>query len=266
MAKTTGKIWPYFQGLIIGIVGAASLFYLLNVSGLLVVSAGPEASIVNLLHWCYDNLGLSIIPFALTLLLYGIYLKRLGALLNADAPAPEDIGSTEEKVDLLMSVFFGVGVIWTAIGMRNALLASLGNMDAETAAQKGAFYILTQLVEGGILLALSTTIFGGIGGYLMRLFKSWTVGHRLSLYYERRDNEERMEVVDRLARIIHILEKRPPVKEAPRAKAAPARATEETNRHIEPPGETTPPGPPSGPPSGPEGAWPEAAGPEMEGQ
>ena len=36
---------------------------------------------------------------------------------------------------------------------------------------------------GGILLALSTTIFGGIGGYLMRVYKSVTLGPQLQQRY-----------------------------------------------------------------------------------
>ena len=66
--------------------------------------------------------------------------------------------------------------------MRNALLVSLGSMDAETAARKGAFSILTQLVDGGILLSLSTTIVGGIGGYFMRMIKAWTAGPGSTLF------------------------------------------------------------------------------------
>ena len=38
-------------------------------------------------------------------------------------------------------------------------------------------------VDGGILVALSTTIFGGIGGYLLRVAKTLSVGARLRRYY-----------------------------------------------------------------------------------
>jgi hypothetical protein len=39
------------------------------------------------------------------------------------------------------------------------------------------------MVDGGILLALSTTIFGGVGGYLMRVLKTVSVGAELKRYY-----------------------------------------------------------------------------------
>lgn len=202
-----GKIRPYLQGLATGIMGASILLYLLNVSGLLIVSAGDGVNVVHLLHWSVDNLGLSVIPFGLTAIFYIIYLVRLRQLLASDTPSSEDVCAVEEKIDLLMNIFFGIGVIWTAIGMRNALLASLGNMDAETAAQKGAFYILTQLIEGGILVALSTTIVGGIGGYLMRIIKSWAAGPGLTRFVELHYQKEQLAVLDRLDLIAGTLDK-----------------------------------------------------------
>ena len=45
--------------------------------------------------------------------------------------------------------------------------------------------MLKRLVDGGILLALSTTIFGGIGGYLMRVYKSIALGSALQQRYDR---------------------------------------------------------------------------------
>ena len=62
-------------------------------------------------------------------------------------------------------LFFGIGVIWTAIGMRSALIVGLSDLDSAMAAQLGSFEILRRLIQGGILLALSTTIFGAVGGY-----------------------------------------------------------------------------------------------------
>ena len=39
--------------------------------------------------------------------------------------------------------------------------------------------MLERMIDGGILLALSTTIFGGVGGYMMRVYKAVTLGARL---------------------------------------------------------------------------------------
>ena len=49
----------------------------------------------------------------------------------------------------------------------------------------GAYAILERMVEGGILLALSTTIFGGIGGYVLRVVKALAVETELKRYYDR---------------------------------------------------------------------------------
>ena len=43
--------------------------------------------------------------------------------------------------------------------------------------------VLHKLVDGGILLALTTTIVGGVGGYVMRLVKTMVVGARLQTFY-----------------------------------------------------------------------------------
>jgi len=208
-AKGIKRTLPFIKGLAAGVASASLLIYLLNLSGLVVVSSVNHVSLIEMLHWCYENLGLSLIPFVITALLYGVYLRRLGRLLDGDESPSDKISAAEEKVDLLTNIFFGIGVIWTAIGMRNALLSSLGNMDAELAAQKGAFYILTQLIDGGILLALSTTIFGGIGGYFLRMIKLWSMGARLTEYAERQYSKEKSDVVQRLDQIIRLLEKHP---------------------------------------------------------
>ena len=68
----------------------------------------------------------------------------------------------DHLTDIWTTLFFGTGDIWTAIGMRSALIFALG--DRDVALQDGAFAMLERMIDGGILLALSTTIFGGIGG------------------------------------------------------------------------------------------------------
>ena len=187
-------------------VCALLILYILNISGIIAVSSVGGFSLVTFLRWCYENLGLSIIPFSLIAAGYVFYLNKLIKLLNAVTSSSEEITAIEEKLDLLVNIFFGIGVIWTAIGMRNALLVSLGNMDAETAAQKGAFYILTQLVDGGILLSLSTTIIGGIGGYIMKMIKAWSAGPKLNLFFTNQFDSEKQDVLERLDKIALLLE------------------------------------------------------------
>jgi hypothetical protein len=57
--------------------------------------------------------------------------------------------------------------------------------DPVVSATAGAFSVLQRLVDGGILLALSTTIVGGAGGYLMRVIKSVVLGEKLTALYIR---------------------------------------------------------------------------------
>lgn len=132
--------------------------------------------------WLRTNLGHSLWVFALVLFLYLRALLRLHRLLANEA-AVEEVAQAEQLVDVWTSLFFGAGVIWTAIGMRTALIQALG--DGGVTAGDDAAELLGRLVDGGILLALSTTIFGGIGGYLMRVVKVVAIGARLRGYYGR---------------------------------------------------------------------------------
>ena len=86
--------------------------------------------------------------------------------------------------DVWTSLFFGVGVIFTAIGMRGALVEALSDNAS------GGVQVLERMVDGGILLALSTTIVGGVGGYLMRAWKALSTGAQLARYYEREQNRD----------------------------------------------------------------------------
>lgn len=166
------------------IIGAAVL-YMMNTSEYVAISVLKIPSVQRMLAWTYENLRLSIIPFFITSLLYAGSLFRLKRYLKDERIPVEKIAQNEQLVDIWINLFFGIGVIWTAIGMRGALLEGIGDLNAQSAAQLGAFSILQRLVDGGILLALSTTIFGGVGGYLLRLIKSLTVGTRLKAYYNR---------------------------------------------------------------------------------
>jgi len=165
-------------------IGAAFL-YMLNMSEVVAISVLKIPSIQRVLGWTYDNLRLSVIPFLLTLICFAGSLFRLRRLLTDAGVAADKVAQTEHLVDIWINLFFGIGVIWTAVGMRGALLEGLGDLDPQSAARLGAFSILQRLVDGGILLALSTTIFGAVGGYCLRLVKSLAVGTRVKAYYNR---------------------------------------------------------------------------------
>jgi hypothetical protein len=154
--------------------GAEKTVVLANMAGPLLPQAWQELN---------RNLQGSLVPFALVLVVYFSQLRRLQVLLRAEQPAAGKVVRHEQLLDLSANLFFGIGVIWTAIGMRDALIHGLG--DPVVSATAGAFSVLQRLVDGGILLALSTTIVGGAGGYLMRIIKSVVLGEKLTALYIR---------------------------------------------------------------------------------
>lgn len=186
MKAQTGR--GFVTGLLLGlalslVVGLFTL-YLLIVLEIVSITVVEAPGLQVLTDWTRRNLGLSILPFGITLVLYVHSLRVLAQLLEDSRPADE-VSQHDHLVDVWISLYFGIGVIWTAIGMRSALLHALG--DPGAVSQSGAYAVLERLVDGGILTALTTTIVGGIGGYLMRVFKSSYLGTRLSHYYEHQE-------------------------------------------------------------------------------
>ena len=94
------------------------------------------------------NLRGSLPVFLLVLLAYLVQVKRLHSLLATRGTPLARILRHEQLLDLCANLFFGTGVIWTAIGMRDALLYALGDVGA--AGDQGAFSVLQQMVDGGI--------------------------------------------------------------------------------------------------------------------
>ncbi|MDX2457987.1 MAG: hypothetical protein QNL87_10815 [Gammaproteobacteria bacterium] len=175
----------FFNGLLLGMtlsfIAGLLMVYLLTVLEIISVAVLEVPRVQMVFEWSRRNLGLSILPFGITLGLYIHSMRALRQRLNDSRPLDE-ISQLEHLNDVWTSLFFGIGVIWTAIGMRSALLYALG--DPGVAAQAGAYAVLQRLVDGGILTALTTTIVGGVGGYVMRVIKSSLLGTRLSRYYE----------------------------------------------------------------------------------
>lgn len=176
-------------GFLLGLASGAVIGFALLLMPVLWLGAGDAVALYTrvapLLQGVWElvsvNLQGSVLPFTAIGLFYWILLRRLSAQLDATAPAVDRVLRHEQLLDLCSNLFFGVGVIWTAIGMRHALLHALG--DPAASAEAGAFAILQRLVDGGILLALSTTIVGGIGGYLMRAIKSLLLGGAINSLY-----------------------------------------------------------------------------------
>ena len=186
------------------LIGGGSLLYLMRRGDLVSFGTGLERD-PGWLIWIYDNLGASLPVFAILLLVYGLSLARLRDYLRRDLPV-EKIVQMDQLTDTWTTLFFGTGVIWTAIGMRSALIFALG--DPDSTLQEGAFAVLKRLVDGGILLALSTTIFGGVGGYLMRVYKSIALGSALQQRYDKAARVDTSRMNETLHRIESHLRRR----------------------------------------------------------
>lgn len=198
----TGNGRSFVEGLTAGafgsIVGASGLLYILSRNKLISFSADRVPDPGDWFAWTYTNLGMSIPVFAILLLAFFFSLRRLRSHLENDRPIDEVV-QLDHLTDIWTTLFFGTGVIWTAIGMRSALLFALG--DPDTTIQQGAFAVLERMVDGGILLALSTTIFGGVGGYLMRVYKSISLGAALQKHYDRAARVDTSVMCESLQRI-----------------------------------------------------------------
>ena len=149
--------------------------------GLQTVFPGHGDDVTRIWTYASENLQGSIPLFAVVLVAYVSQMVGLRRLFRSKQPPIDLVVRKEQLLDLCSSLFFGIGVIWTAIGMRGALLFALGDTSQVTA--DSGMAVLQRLVEGGILLALSTTIVGGMGGYLMRAGKQLVFGRELVMLY-----------------------------------------------------------------------------------
>ena len=152
--------------------------------------------------WLAINMGHSVWFFGLVLVSYWVNLTRLKGNMGEEIELKQVV-QLDQLSDVWIHLFVGIGVVWTAIGMRSALATTLNAPDALT---DGAGEILSRLVDGGILLALTTTIVGAIGGYLMRLVKTVFLGTDLTDFYQREERRDLLTAVAHLSRIESHLE------------------------------------------------------------
>ncbi len=168
-----GRAASFGQGLVAGFGTSLTALALL-----LVLTGSQHGAVSAAVEWTARNLGLAAAAFAAVAVAWCRSLFRLRDAL-ADGGRADTVAHYDLLSEVWVGLFFGVGVIWTAIGMRAALLEAIGP-DA-TGADGAA--MLARLVDGGILLSLSTTIVGGIGGYLMRVVRTLWLGPRLRRFY-----------------------------------------------------------------------------------
>jgi len=134
--------------------------------------------LINSAAFVYRHLRLSVIPFACLLFLYVYFLIRIRCYLKHEEAKLSDLTYYDRLLNTTISSFFGVGVIWTAVGMESALMQALDGIKQghQAVVSLGAWGLLERLVNGGLLLALSTTVFGGVCGYFLRLLKIVLLG------------------------------------------------------------------------------------------
>ena len=165
-----------FKIILLSIIFAGSFISLAFFSGFVIfINQFPSTSV--LFNRIWSTLGTSIVFFFLDLCLYLYSLTKIKtALLNKDI---ENSSYWYRMNDLSINIFLGIGVIYTAIGMQSALTSSIGYLTQETAKEIGAWGVLNRLVRGGIIMALTTTIVGGVGGYTMKLIRHISLGRLL---------------------------------------------------------------------------------------
>ena len=113
------------------LIGGSALLYLLSRSDIVTFSDDRLPSLGPWLEWAYVNLGSSIPVFALLLLAFFFTMNRLQSLLESERPVNQVV-QLDHLTDIWTTLFFGTGVIWTAIGMRSALIYALGDPGATT--------------------------------------------------------------------------------------------------------------------------------------
>ncbi len=144
-------------------------------SGTLTVTASQQW-LLNPLAFIYRHLRMSVVPFGFLLILYGWLIARIRGILMEEELDLARLSYYDRLLNTTIATFFGVGVIWTAVGMETALMHALDGVGRGDAASLTAWGLLKELVNGGLLLALSTTVVGGVCGYLLRMLKIVLIG------------------------------------------------------------------------------------------
>ena len=132
-------------------------------------------------NWLVLNLGYSAPLFCVALLFVIHSMACLLEELGKDKCCSSRTFHLEHRVDIGISLLFGIGVLFTAIGIRDALTTAI---NGEAAAINGG-EVLALLVNGGILSAMTTTVVGGALGYSLRVIKVLATGEKLEKVHAR---------------------------------------------------------------------------------
>ena len=122
------------------------LLLVLQQFGALQIDISQMPRLGHLLSWVYENLNYSVYLFLALIgwFVYQLYLLYHNLVENASLLT---IQVREQRMDLNITLMFGVGVIFTALGMRNALIITLGG--GADIIDQSASDVLRRLVEGG---------------------------------------------------------------------------------------------------------------------
>jgi len=180
--------------------GALAGFAIISLAVMIMVPTDMDLN-TAVMKWVDLNLGSSLWFFLIVVFSYSANLIRLQSLLEQESEFKE-VAQLDQMSDVWIHVFVGIGVVWTAVGMRNALATTL---DVPQSLTQDAGGVLSRLVDNGILLALTTTIVGAVGGYVMRLIKTLWLGAELSSFYYHHDRQDVDILLQRVANIEQLL-------------------------------------------------------------
>ncbi len=203
MAKNNNKIITYMiTGLVITVV-YIFILYLLNLFGIIIF-----VNRFSIFQEYIAELGGSIYFFSGNIILYAIACLMLSQTLSRKSTDYHEINFWNTAANLSVSLFFGIGVLYTAVGMQRAFHLTLGNINQDMATSMGPWGVLERLVNGGLLMALITTIVGGALGYTLRLIKFMVFGKKLIIIKNEHDNLNSLRIIEQLSVIENIISKK----------------------------------------------------------
>ena len=168
-------------------IGAASIpvcfliIYLLHISGLVII-AREFPVLKGYLVFSKEiarGMGSSVLFFAINVLWFLLVLRKLRCEVRSSTRNIPEIQFLDNYCNMLVNLSFAIGIFYTAFGMVRALYITLSGLTQEVAESLGAWEILRSLVDGGIIMALVTTMAGLVLGYGMRIIKYRSVGREI---------------------------------------------------------------------------------------
>lgn len=190
------KLRWIFAWCLIFLIGWIILLFILEKLGIIII--------VNRTHIIKEHLqhlGSSIYFFSANFLLFILGAIKLSAALGEDQIDYDRIKYWDSVINSSIALFFGIGIIYTAVGMQQAFQIALKNLDQDMAQELGPWGILNRLLDGGLLMALSTTIVGSALGYIFKMLRVLVLGPKLIKIGNKTENINHRELIDILSDI-----------------------------------------------------------------